>query len=151
MYKMRYKRLQFPMGCWLNLEILATWEAEIGRITVQGQLGKKVHMTPYRLIKPGCGDTHLSSQLFGKHKQEDHSPDWPEQKVRPNFKNNESKKKKAECMTQVVEYLPSKCEVLISMPSTEKKQKASIRSCICLNCGISLYCNLFTFATLLPC
>jgi hypothetical protein len=41
--------------------ILATQEAEIGRIMVQGQPGQKVHKTPSQQMA-GCSSTHLSSQ-----------------------------------------------------------------------------------------
>jgi hypothetical protein len=36
---------------WFMLIILATWEAEIGRIMVQGQPGQKVSKTPFQPIK----------------------------------------------------------------------------------------------------
>jgi hypothetical protein len=44
--------------------ILATWEAEIGRIMVPGQLDKKKKSVrqPSQGKKAGCGGTHLSSQ-----------------------------------------------------------------------------------------
>jgi hypothetical protein len=41
---------------------------EIGRIEVQSHPGQKVLETPSQLTKVGCGDTHLSSQLWGKPK-----------------------------------------------------------------------------------
>jgi hypothetical protein len=43
--------------------------------------------------------------------------------TRPYLKNN--KTKRAGGVTQVVEYLPSKCKVLSSNPSTKKKGKVS--------------------------
>jgi hypothetical protein len=37
---------------WLVPLISATWEAEIGKIAVQGQLGQKVRETPIFINKP---------------------------------------------------------------------------------------------------
>jgi hypothetical protein len=42
--------------------ILATWEAETGRIVVGSQLRQKVSRTPSQPIKAGHGGIHLSSQ-----------------------------------------------------------------------------------------
>jgi hypothetical protein len=38
-------------------------EAEIGRITIPGQLGQKTFGEPFQLNKTECGGTSLSSQL----------------------------------------------------------------------------------------
>jgi hypothetical protein len=46
---------------WLKPLILATWEAEIRRISVQGHHGQKVHKTPPQPII-GHGGAHLSFQ-----------------------------------------------------------------------------------------
>jgi hypothetical protein len=49
----------------------------------------RFHLTKYA----GCGDIWLSSQLKGKHRQEDCGQNIPlEKKVRPYLKSNESKK-----------------------------------------------------------
>jgi hypothetical protein len=46
-------------------EILATWEAEIGRITVQGQPKQKVWKTPtLSQLKVGCSAACVSSMLL---------------------------------------------------------------------------------------
>jgi hypothetical protein len=47
---------------WLKPIILATWEAEVSRIPVQGQLEQKVCKTPSQQMA-GCGGVHVSSQL----------------------------------------------------------------------------------------
>jgi hypothetical protein len=46
--------------------ILAPWEAEIGRIIVQGQPGQKVYESPSQQKKPRGSATYLSSQLQEK-------------------------------------------------------------------------------------
>jgi hypothetical protein len=49
---------------WLTLVILATWEAEIWKITVQGQPGqKKIYKIPSQPITGHTGG-HLSTQLL---------------------------------------------------------------------------------------
>jgi hypothetical protein len=50
------------------LAILVTWEADIGRIMVQGQPGQKVHEMPFQQKKAGHGGMHLSSQLQSTYK-----------------------------------------------------------------------------------
>jgi hypothetical protein len=50
---------------WLTLIILITWEVEMGRVVVQGQLMQKIHETPPQPIKAGI---HLSSQICWKFK-----------------------------------------------------------------------------------
>jgi hypothetical protein len=41
------KNVEFlTCGIWLMLIILVRWEAEIGRIMVQGQAAQKISMTP---------------------------------------------------------------------------------------------------------
>jgi hypothetical protein len=57
--------------------ILATWEAKIRRIIVQGQPRQKVHKTSSQPIKAGRGDMHLSSQLHETCKQGSCGPGWP--------------------------------------------------------------------------
>jgi hypothetical protein len=81
---------------------------------VQGQPGQKVHETLSQPIKAGHGGTHLSFQLWGKHKQEDHDPGQPEFKARPYLKNNQAKI--ARVTAQVEKRLPSKHEALNSFP-----------------------------------
>jgi hypothetical protein len=72
--------------------ILATQEAEIRRIAVQGQPGQTVY-----------------EPLSGKY---------------PTYK-------RAGGVVHVVQFLPSKCEALISNPSTAKKKKKKKRpSCV---------------------
>jgi hypothetical protein len=46
------------------LMILATWEAQIRRTTIQDQPGNKVHKTPSQAIAGPCG-TGLTSQAVG--------------------------------------------------------------------------------------
>jgi hypothetical protein len=59
----------------------------------------------------------LSPQLYGKHGKQ--GPDLPRHKARPYLKI--TKAKRAGGMTQVVEYLPSKCEALISTSITAER------------------------------
>jgi hypothetical protein len=53
-------------GQWLTPIILATWKAEIRRVTVGGQSRQKVRGVPSQPIKAGCGGMHLPSQLCWK-------------------------------------------------------------------------------------
>jgi hypothetical protein len=48
--------------------ILTTWEAQVRKIMVGGQSGKKVCKTLSLPIKAGHGGTHPSSQLCQKRK-----------------------------------------------------------------------------------
>jgi hypothetical protein len=57
------------------LVILATQEAEIQRIRIQGQIMQKVCKTPSQSIKAEGGGLILSSHLCSK--QKDGSPGWP--------------------------------------------------------------------------
>jgi hypothetical protein len=46
--------------CWCVPEILAIWEAVIGRVEIQGQHRQNVHKTPSQPTA-WCGGTHLST------------------------------------------------------------------------------------------
>jgi hypothetical protein len=101
----------------LTFIILATWEAEIGRIEVQGcQLGQKVCKTPSQSVAGHCG-VHLLSQLH----REAQEGLWsrPEHKVELYLKNNHHW---AGGVIQVVEHLLSKHEALGSNPVPKNKQ-----------------------------
>jgi hypothetical protein len=71
--------------------ILATKEAEIGRITVRGQPGYKILETPSQPMT-GHGSTCLSSQLHREAQLGDHGPDRPGHNARHYLKNNQHKK-----------------------------------------------------------
>jgi hypothetical protein len=73
---------------WFKLVILATWEAEVGRITVWGQSGQKVHKTPFQPVIPTMANI----------KQEDSGP---KQKERDSLQNTRA----AGRVAQVVERL----------------------------------------------
>jgi hypothetical protein len=65
--------------------ILATGQAEIGRIIVQGHPRQIFHKTPSHPMA-GSSVVCLSSQLCGKHEQEDHCPGQSGIKEDPIFK-----------------------------------------------------------------
>jgi hypothetical protein len=81
---------QRPGYGWVMSIILASWEAEIKRITVQDHPGKRIHYTPSKPIA-GCSDVCLSSQL---HRQlrfgESQFQDSPSKKVL-NYTNSREK------------------------------------------------------------
>jgi hypothetical protein len=66
------KRFKISQVQWLTPMILATWEAEMGRIAVQGQPRQIVHKIPTQPIARG-GDRHHPSD-DRKHKWEDAGP-----------------------------------------------------------------------------
>jgi hypothetical protein len=73
--------------------IIAMREAELGRIMVQGQPEQKVHKTPAQqktldVVACACHPSDGSECLI----QEDHSPGWPGQRVRPYFQNSQTTK-----------------------------------------------------------
>jgi hypothetical protein len=51
---------------WIKPVILATWEAEIGKITIQDQFRQEVSETPSQPIKAVYGGMRLLSQLHRK-------------------------------------------------------------------------------------
>jgi hypothetical protein len=55
----------FKQAYWFTPVILATQEAEIGRITVRGQPGHKVWEILSQPIKVGCGISHCQSSYVG--------------------------------------------------------------------------------------
>jgi hypothetical protein len=59
------------LASWGGPVILATLKAEIGRIAVKDQPGKKVCEIPSQQKNAGLIDVCLSSQQHRKHKQED--------------------------------------------------------------------------------
>jgi hypothetical protein len=72
---------------------------------------KNVHKTSSHLIKAGCGGVHLSSELYGKGKEEDSNPGQPRLKCETLIKNY-LRQKGLGGVAQVMEYLPSKCKAL---------------------------------------
>jgi hypothetical protein len=44
---------------WFTPVVLATWEVEIGRIEIPGQLGQKFLETPFQPIKRWCASVNL--------------------------------------------------------------------------------------------
>jgi hypothetical protein len=97
---------------WLTPLIPATWEAEIGRIEVWGQPGKK--------LRSSATGIHLSFQLYKKNSHQDCCPGCPEQKTwDPIWKR--TKAKRAGGVAQVVGDLPSKHQALSLNPSNAKK------------------------------
>jgi hypothetical protein len=72
--------------------ILATWEAEIGSITVSGQPRQKVHKALSQQKKLSVVVRTSCTSDCGKRKWENCSLGWSRQKVRPYLQNNQSKK-----------------------------------------------------------
>jgi hypothetical protein len=77
---------------------------------------------------------HLSSQLHNRYELEDHGPGYLGQKCDTVFEKELNHKRTGESfyggVTEVVEYLPSKCQALSLDPSTTKKktwQKEAVR------------------------
>jgi hypothetical protein len=88
--------------------ILDTWEAEIRRVLIQGQLRqRKVPRTPCQWEKAGPAGTCLSSQQAWKNEIQASWSGYSGQKVRPYFQNG------WRCGSR-------DCEVWSSNPSTTK-------------------------------
>jgi hypothetical protein len=79
---------QTDQAQWFKPIILASWEAEIGRIMVQGQPEQKVCQTSSQPVA-----THICHPSCArKHKWEDYSAGQPRHKVRFYLKNTQCKK-----------------------------------------------------------
>jgi hypothetical protein len=78
-----YKRKKLRWIQWFTPVILATWEAELRRITVWGQCGQKVHETFISTI-----GGHSSVHKLGGSQSS-----WEGQKVKLYVQNNQSKNK----------------------------------------------------------
>jgi hypothetical protein len=105
---------------WLMPVSLITWEVEIGRIIVLGQLGQKSSQDCISVEKSWvwwcvCHPSYSWKCKIGRPWV------WLAWAKNENLLQKMTRDKRARGMAEAIEHLPSKCETLVSTPHTEKK------------------------------
>jgi hypothetical protein len=123
----RFIRISSGQIYCLEPVILATWEPEIGRITIGGQPRKKGCESPFQPWMGAGGVCHPKLCQEAQRGETQSQTSLGSETLSP-----KTQAKRARSMTQVGEHLPSKYEALSSTPRIAKqtnKKKIGSRSC----------------------